>query len=99
MGNAAGLCGMPYDSGDKAVEQGISKAGNGRIRRLMVELSWCWMRYQPKSAITVWFNARFGIGGKRMRRVGVVAVARKLLVSLWRYLEYGEVPDGAIFNA
>ena len=98
VGNAAGLCGVPYDSGDQAVEQGISKAGNGRIRRLMVELSWCWMRYQPTSAITVWFNERFGIGGKRMRRVGVVAVARKLLVSLWRYLEYGEVPDGALFQ-
>ena len=99
VGSAAGLCGVPYDSGGKEVEQGISKAGNGRIRRIMVELAWCWMRFQPESAITIWFNKRFGIGGKRMRRVGIVAVARKLLVSLWRYLEYGEVPAGAKFKA
>jgi len=98
VGNAAGLCGMPYDSGGKEVEQGISKAGSGRIRSLMVELSWCWMRYQPKSEITLWFNKRFGIGGKRMRRVGIVAVARRLLIALWRYLEFGEVPAGAIFK-
>lgn len=98
VGSAAGLCGMPYDSGGKEVEQGISKAGSGRIRCLMVELSWCWMRYQPKSEITLWFNKRFGIGGKRMRRVGIVAVARRLLVSLWRYLEFGEIPAGAIFK-
>jgi transposase len=98
VGSAAGLCGMPYDSGDKTHEQGISKAGNGRIRYLMVELSWFWLRYQPKSAITIWFNAKFGAGGKRMRRVGIVAVARKLLVSLWRYLEYGEIPIGAKFK-
>lgn len=99
VGNAAGLCGVPYDSGGKEVEQGISKAGNGRIRRIMVELAWCWMRFQPESAITIWFKKRFGVGGKRMRRVGIVAVARRLLVSLWRYLEYGEVPAGAKFKA
>ena len=98
VGSAAGLCGMPYDSGDKEHEQGISKAGNGRIRRIMVELSWFWLRFQPNSAITIWFKTRFGGGGKRMRRVGIVAVARKLLVSLWRYLEYGEIPAGAKFK-
>ena len=93
-----GLSGSPYRSGSLDHEQGISKAGNGRIRYLMVELSWFWLRYQPKSAITIWFNAKFGAGGKRMRRVGIVAVARKLLVSLWRYLEYGEIPIGAKFK-
>jgi len=98
VGSAAGLCGMPYDSGDKAVEQGISKAGNGRIRRLMVEVSWFWLRYQPKSALTIWFKKRFEAGGKRMRRVGIVALARKLLVALWRYQEFGEVPAGARFK-
>ena len=98
VGSAAGLCGMPYNSGSSEVEQGISKAGNARIRKLLVELSWCWMRYQPKSEITKWFRRRFGIGGKRMRRVGIVAVARKLLISLWRYLEFGEVPAGAVFK-
>ena len=56
------------------------------------------MRYQPKSELTFWFNKRFGIGGKRMRRVGMVAVARRLLVSLWRYLEFGEIPAGAILK-
>ena len=98
VGSAAGLCGMPYNSGGSEVEQGISKAGNGRIRKLLIELSWCWMRYQPKSEITTWFNKRFGTGGKRMRRVGIVAVARKLLVALWRYLEFGKVPAGAVFK-
>jgi transposase len=98
VGSAAGLCGMPYDSGDKAVEQGISKAGNGKIRRVMVELSWFWLRYQPESALTIWFKKRFEGGGKRMRRVGIVALARKLLVALWRYQEFGEIPRGARFK-
>lgn len=95
VGSAAGLTGTPYDSGDSVREQGISKAGNKRIRRLMVELSWFWLRYQPESSITVWFTERFGPTGKRSRRVGIVAVARKLLIALWKYLEFGEVPAGA----
>jgi transposase len=99
VGSAAGLVGTPYDSGDSVKEQGISKAGNKRIRRLMVELSWFWLRYQPESNITLWFNDRFGPGGKRMRRVGIVAVARKLLIALWKYLEFGEVPEGVRFKA
>lgn len=98
VGSAAGLTGTPYDSGDSIREQGISKAGNKRIRRIMVELSWFWIRYQPESAITIWFQERFGPSGKRARRIGIVAVARKLLISLWRYLEFGEVPDGARFK-
>jgi transposase len=98
VGSAAGLTGTPYDSGDSVKEQGIGKAGNRRIRRLMVELSWFWIRYQPESAITIWFEERFGPGSKRMRRVGIVAVARKLLIALWRYVEFGEVPDGARFK-
>lgn len=98
VGNAAGLCGTPYDSGGSVREQGISKAGSKRIRRLMVELSWCWLRYQQDSAITLWFNQRFRDGGKRMRRVGIVAVARRLLIALWRYAKYGEVPEGARFK-
>jgi transposase len=98
VGSAAGLCGMPYDSGNKQVEQGISKAGNGRIRRLMVELAWFWVRYQPQSELTIWFKKRFESGGKRMRRVGIVALARRLLVALWRYQEFGEIPRGARFK-
>jgi transposase len=98
VAGAAGLVGMPYSSGDNVREQGISKAGNKRIRRLMVELSWCWLRYQPESAITTWFNKRFALGGKRMRRIGIVGVARRLLIELWRYASLGEVPRGAIFK-
>lgn len=98
VGSAAGLTGTPYNSGDSEREQGISKAGNKRIRRLMVELSWFWLRFQPESAITVWYQERFGPTGKRSRRVGIVAVARKLLIALWRYLEFGDVPQGARFK-
>jgi transposase len=98
VAGAAGLVGMPYSSGGNVREQGISKAGNKRIRRLMVELSWCWLRYQPGSTITTWFNKRFAQGGKRMRRIGIVGVARRLLIALWRYASLGEVPGGAIFK-
>lgn len=98
VAGAAGLVGTPYDSGGSVREQGISKAGSKRIRRLMVELSWCWLRYQPDSAITVWFNKRFANGGKRMRRIGIVGVARRLLIALWKYARFGEMPDGARFK-
>jgi transposase len=96
VGSAAGLVGSPYQSGTKNQEQGISKAGNKRVRSLMVELSWDWLQWQPGSALSRWFEERFGQGSKRMRRVGIVALARKLLVALWRYLEEGLVPDGAV---
>jgi len=98
VGSAAGLCGTPYDSGGSNREQGISKAGNKRIRLLMVELSWFWLRYQPNSVITLWFNERFAAAGKRMRRIGIVAVARRLLIGLWKFAKFGEVPDGALFK-
>jgi transposase len=95
LGACAGLTPTPYDSGDSTREQGISKAGNQRIRKLMVELSWLWLRYQPGSQLSLWFEKRFGSGGKRMRRIGIVALARKLLIALWRYIEHGELPKGA----
>jgi transposase len=95
VGAAAGLVGTPYQSGDSAHEQGISKAGNVRIRTLMVELAWCWRRYQPQSKLTKWFEERFGGGGGRMRRIGIVALGRRLLVALWRFVEHGELPEGA----
>ncbi len=95
----AGLTPTPYTSGDMVRDQGISKAGNRRIRSLMVELSWLWLRYQPDSTLAKWFQKRFGSGGKRMRRIGIVALARKLLVALWRYVEHGEVPEGATLAA
>ena len=89
VGAAAGLVGTPYQSGDRMREQGIGKAGSARIRSLMVELAWSWVRYQPGSKLTQWFVERFSAGGSRSRRVGIVALARKLLVALWRFLEQG----------
>lgn len=94
VGAAAGLVGTPYDSGDSQREQGISKAGNSRIRALMIELSWLWLRYQPDSDLSIWFNERFN-QGKRSRKVGIVALARKLLIAIWRFITTGELPNGA----
>ena len=99
VGSCAGLTPTPYDSGDSTKEQGISKAGNKRIRKTMIELAWLWLRYQPQSDISKWFESRFASGGKRMRRIGIVAMARKLLVALWRYLEHGEIPGGTVLTA
>ena len=95
VANCAGLAPTPYASGESAHEQGISKAGNRRVRVLTVQLAWCWLRYQPRSALAQWFNARFADGGSRIRRIGIVALARRLLIALWRYVEYGVIPAGA----
>ena len=99
VGSLAGFTGTPYDSGTGKKEQGISKAGNRHIRRVTVELAWSWIRFQPDSVLTQWFNERFADGGKRARKVGIVAVARKLLIALWRFLEWGLIPDGAELKA
>jgi transposase len=98
LGAAAGLTGSPYASGTLVREQGISKAGNKRVRWLMIQLAWSWLRHQPHSALSVWFRSRFDQGA-RMRRVGIVALARKLLIELWRYLEQGVIPAGARLKA
>lgn len=95
----AGLTPTPYSSGDDQRDQGISKAGSRRIRSLMVEIAWLWLRYQPQSELSRWYLKRFAHGGKRMRRIGIVALARKLLIALWRYVEQGELPDGAELKA
>lgn len=95
VGGLSGLTPTPYDSGGSIREQGISKSGSRRIRSLAVESAWCWMRFQPRSKLTRWFNKRFAQGGKRMRKIGIVAVARKLLIALWRYLKDGVIPEGA----
>jgi len=95
LGSLAGLTPTPYQSGDSAGEQGISKAGNRRLRAMAVEIAWCWLQYQPDSALSAWYQQRFAKGSSRQRRIGIVALARKLLVALWRYLEVGEVPKGA----
>lgn len=98
VGAAAGLAPTPYDSGGSSREQGINKAGNRRVRAVMIELSWYWLRYQPHSQLSRWYMQRFASGGKRMRRIGIVALARKLLIAFWKYLEKSIVPEGAVFK-
>lgn len=95
LAGVVGLCGTPYRSGDSGHEQGIAKSGNSRMRTMLVEISWGWLRYQPRSALARWWQERFGKATRRQRLIGIVALARKLLVALWRYLEHGLVPDGA----
>ncbi len=99
VGGLVGLTPMPYQSGDERREQGISKAGNPSLRALAIELAWLWLRYQPQSELSQWYQRRFGQGSKRLRKIGIVALARKLLIALWRYLEFGEVPAGAQLKA
>jgi transposase len=99
VGAYVGLTPTPYNSGDSRREQGISKAGNVRMRWRAIELAWLWRRYQPQSTLTTWFNERFANGSARQRRIGIVALARKLVVALWRYLEFGIVPEGAALKA
>ena len=98
VGGLAGLTPTPYQSGESAREQGITKSGNRPVRWMTTELAWSWLRYQPDSALSVWFRERFGGGGKRLRRIGIVAVARKLLIALWRVLEKGVLPEGAVLK-
>src|SRR5262249_49950972 len=95
LGALVGLTPVPYNSGRSERDQGISKAGNKHVRGLVVELAWLWLRWQPGSALSQWYARRFGAGNKRARKVGIVALARKLLIALWRYLERGEWPQGA----
>src|SRR6516165_1669844 len=95
LGSLAGLTPTPYDSGESRREQGISKARNRRVRWMMVQLSWGWLQYQPGSELSQWYQRRFGKGSARLRKIGIVALARKLLIALWRYLETGEPPAGA----
>jgi transposase len=94
VGGLAGLTPTPYQSGEESREQGISKAGNCDVRAMAIEIAWCWLRYQPDSDLALWFYEKFG-HSKRTRKIGIVALARKLLVALWRYLETGEIPAGA----
>jgi transposase len=98
LGSYAGLTATPYSSGGTEREQGIGKAGNARLRTLMVELAWLWQRYQPASAQVSWFRERVSGTGRRMRKVMVVALARKLLIALWRFATQGVVPEGAVMK-
>ena len=85
----------PFQSGMQHREQGISRAGNPNVRGMSVEIAWGWLRFQPKSALSLWYEDRFGQGSTRLRKIGIVALARKLLVALWRFLETGATPEGA----
>jgi len=95
LGSLAGLAPTPYASGESSRECGISKAGNRAVRALAIEIAWSWVRNQPDSQLSRWYHQRFAKGSSRVRRIGIVALARKLLIALWRYLEEGILPEGA----
>ena len=96
LGALVGLVPAPYQSGESTHDQGITRAGNKHVRRVMVQLAWSWIRYQPASTLTTWYQGKFGGGSRRLRRIGIVALARKLLIALWHYVEHGDIPEGAI---
>jgi transposase len=98
VGGLAGFTPTPYQSGESAREQGITKSGNRHVRWMTTELAWSGLRYQPESALSCWFREHYGSGGKRLRRIGIVAVARKLLIALWRFLKTGALPEGAVLK-
>ena len=98
LGAYAGLSPTPYSSGSTEREQGIGRAGNARLRTVLVELAWIWQRYQPHSAVVGWFHDRLGGSARRMRKIMVVALARKLLIALWRFATQGVVPEGAVLK-
>ena len=98
VGQTIGLAPSPFQSGDMARDQGIAKAGNSRARKAMIELAWMWRRHQPDSALSKWFDERVGDQKGRVKRIAIVAMARKLAVALWRYLETGLVPEGAVLK-
>jgi len=99
VGALAGLTPTPHQSGDESWERGISKAGNRSIRSMAIQIAWAWLRWQPQSQLSRWYEQRFGNGSPRLRRIGIVALARKLLVDLWRYLQHGVIPEGAELKA
>jgi transposase len=99
VGALSGLAPTPHRSGELEHELGISRAGNRWVRGLAIEIAWGWLRHQPDSALTHWYNERFARGGPRARKVGIVALARKILVGLWRYVETGALPEGVVLKA
>lgn len=99
LGALVGLVPAPFQSGETAHDLGITRAGNKHVRRVMVQLAWSWVRFQPQSALTQWYQRRFGHGSRRLRRIGIVALARKLLIALWRLVKDGVVPEGAVVTA
>jgi transposase len=95
LGALTGLVPVPYRSDQRVADQGISKSGRGELRRISIQLAWCWLRWQPDSALAQWFRQRFATAGGRSRRIGIVAVARKLVIALWRDVDQGVIPEGA----
>lgn len=95
LGALTGLVPVPYRSDQRVQDQGISNAGRAELRRVSVQLAWCWLRWQPDSALARWFNRRFAAAGGRSRRIGIVALARKLVIALWRFVAHGAVPEAA----
>jgi transposase len=98
IGGLVGLAPSPYQSGDSRRERGISRAGNRHVRGIAIDLAWIWLRQQPESELTLWYNRRFALGSPRLRKIGIVALARKLLIALWRYADFGEIPKGALLK-
>jgi transposase len=96
VGSLAGLTPTPHDSGKQERERGIGKDGSRWVRGVAIEQAWAWLRFQPDSELSKWYQERFGGGSKRLRKIGIVALARKLLIALWRYVEHGLVPEGAV---
>ncbi len=99
LGAVSGLVPVPYQSGEQDRDLGISKAGNRHVRSIAIEIAWAWLRFQPDSELSRWYMRRFGRGGPRARKIGIVALARKLLIALWRWVEFDELPEGATFKA
>jgi transposase len=99
VGALSGLTPTPYASGNTADERGLAKAGNYHVRAMAIEMAWGWRRFQPASALTQWYQQRVGHGSSRLRRIGMVALARKRLMALWRFVEAGVLPDGAALKA
>lgn len=97
IGGLLGFAPAKYESGDSSHDLGISRAGNARLQAVSIQLAWNWVRWQPLSPLTQWYEAHFG-KGKRLRRIGIIAVARKLVIALWRYVTTGVVPAGAILK-
>lgn len=99
LGGLTGLVSAPYASGTRRVDQGLTRGGLPQVRHTAVQLARCWLRHQPDSGLTVWFRTRFGDRGLVAYRIGIVALARRLLIALWRYVTIGQVPAGAVLKA
>jgi transposase len=97
LGGVLGFAPVKYESGESSHDQGISRAGNDRLQSVMIQLAWSWVHWQPLSALTIWYQARFG-QGKRARKIGIVALARKLFIACWRWATQGVLPAGAVLS-